>query len=81
MQTQNQAQHIRNSADLHRDGTWGHLASKVHSHHALHVRLHDRNHGEALLLLLLLLLHGYHACRNTQTLLSHTVDMVKIFYM
>lgn len=58
---------------LHWHGPWGHLSAIVHSHHALHVRLHDRNHGEALLLLLLLLLHGYHACRNTHT---HCYDVL-----
>lgn len=51
---------------LHGHGSWRHLSPKIHSHHSLHVWLHDWNHGEALLLLLLLLLlDGHHACTNT----------------
>lgn len=59
---------------LHRHGSWGHLSPKIHPHHALHVGLHNRYHGEALLLLLLLLLHWYHACINTHTN-THTFNL------
>ena len=57
--------HTESEAHLHRNGARGHLSPKIHSHHALHVGLHDRNHRKALLLLRLLLLHGYHSCQDT----------------
>lgn len=61
---------------LHWHGSWRHLSPKVHSHHALHIWLHDLNHWEALLLLLLLLwlvwmlllmlLYGDQACTQNK---------------
>lgn len=63
------AECIKREADLQGDGTWGHLSPEVHSHHALHVGLHDWNHWEALLRLLLL--NGHHSCGKAQKQLKY----------
>lgn len=49
---------------LHGHGSRGHLRSIIHSHHAWHIGLHDRNHGEALLL------HRDHPCNDTGSKVS-----------
>lgn len=47
---------------LHCNGSLGHLRAVIHSHHALHIGLHDRDHRKSLLL------HWNQACWKTPRL-------------